>query len=287
HLSTDEHLLFQPSGSKSELLKSLDNIPRYLFRVFTPKATGITDASWTKSKDARHGRPSPEVDIFDYTHDTTVAAMLNRHLRWWEGHDNFVSWTSSLLFALVYIFYLHAGRRDGSDFADISLCIIDTTRFAKGAFFQDLDLMRAYSAFDSGLADMLKLRTEKHEGCFYFGEYLSQGALKIEGKCAIVSAAELIQRGLFDLQPVFEEFAQWPKEYAPRWVYPVFRLRNDIGRRIAGTSTSTVVRAVTRIIQLFEPPWRLPMAGNLIASRYCQVEDPSILDFFRGDSFTG
>lgn len=206
---------------------------------------------------------------------------------WRLGDDNFVSWTSSLLFALVYIFYLHANRRDGSDFTEIYICIIDTTRFAKGVFLQDLDLIRAYSAFDRALADTLKLRTEKHGGRFYFGEYLSQGALKIKGKCAIVPASALIERGLFDLQPIFEEFAHWEKAFTPPWVYPVLHLRNDIDRKTAGASTSTVLRAVNCIIQLFEPPWRLPMAANLIGSLCCRIEDPSILEFFRRDSFTG
>ncbi|KAH6714588.1 hypothetical protein BKA61DRAFT_605536 [Leptodontidium sp. MPI-SDFR-AT-0119] len=54
------------------------------------------------------------------------------HPQWWKGHeDNLVSWTSSLLFALVYIFHLHANSNDRSAFDDIHLCIIDTNQFLK------------------------------------------------------------------------------------------------------------------------------------------------------------
>ena len=43
-----------------------------------------------------------------------------------------------------------------------------------------MDLLRAYSLFDTDLENLEGLRLKKG---MYFGEYLSQGALKIEGKC--------------------------------------------------------------------------------------------------------
>ena len=117
--------------------------------------------------------------------------MIHRHLMWKQGPDNLVSWTSSLPFALVYMFHLHANARDGSDFEDIQLCIVDTTCLPRGIFVRDLDLIRAYSSHDVDLAETEKLRTLRQGGRFYFGEYLSQGALKIEGGCDIVSASAL------------------------------------------------------------------------------------------------
>ena len=100
-LSDLECLLFCPTGEKAWLREKFNDIPRYLFRVFTPKSCGTTDASWTKSMDARHGREDSTKDILARRDNRQVARMLNRHLRWLEGpDDNLVSWTSSLLFLL-------------------------------------------------------------------------------------------------------------------------------------------------------------------------------------------
>ena len=154
--------------------------------------------------------------------------MLNRHLPWrgkTTDSDNFVSWTSSLSFALQYIIYRHIESRDGSSLDSIYLCIIDTDSFPKGTFIRDIDLISAYSLFDSK-------RTRKHRdfaGSFYFGEYLSQGALKIEDKCELVSAQAIINQGLFKLQPGFST-SMVAKE--PTWANEVIRLREIFNQNL-------------------------------------------------------
>ena len=107
-LSEPEYLPFDPTGNKAWLREKFDEIPRYLFRVSTPKSDGTTDICWVKSKDARHDFAYRRVDVPASARHRHVASMLNRHLRWCgksTESDNFVSWTSSLLFALQYIFY--------------------------------------------------------------------------------------------------------------------------------------------------------------------------------------
>ena len=47
-----------------------------------------------------------------------------------------------------------------------------------------MDLIKVYFALDADLERMQNLRLSY----YYFGEYLSQSALKIEDKCEIVSA---------------------------------------------------------------------------------------------------
>jgi hypothetical protein len=69
---------------------------------------------------------------------------------------------------------------DSSAFEDISLCVVDTTLFPPGVFLRDLDLIRAFRAFDEQLDDFGNLRLIKRGELLYFGEYISQGALKIE-----------------------------------------------------------------------------------------------------------
>ncbi|KAF5561566.1 hypothetical protein FNAPI_3590 [Fusarium napiforme] len=117
--------------------------------VFTPKSQGITNEFWTKSMDARYEVADNRVDIFARANRQRTAEMLYRHLRWLGGpDDNLVSWTSSLLFALVYIFHLYANTRDGSNFDNIHLCVVDTSIFPEPVFLRDMDLIQAYRSAD-------------------------------------------------------------------------------------------------------------------------------------------
>ncbi|KZL65383.1 hypothetical protein CT0861_00672 [Colletotrichum tofieldiae] len=228
-LGNAHYLPFCPPEDVKRTLRSLNDIPHYLFRVFTPESCGITDRSWAKSMDARHTTEDHDKDIFARAGKSQVAAMVNAHLRWYtSSSDNLVSWTSSLLFALVYIFYLRANTRDGSAFENISVCIVDTTCFPPGVFIQDLDLIRAYKSSNSELASFETLRSKKHRslsGHFYFGEYLSQGALRIKENCEVVSSRALIDRGLYDLLPELKSFAHWKPQRTPQWANPVVELR--------------------------------------------------------------
>jgi hypothetical protein len=75
------------------LREQLSPIPRYLFRISTPRSDGLTNQTWVKSKAGRLNPDGP-----------STAERLNRHLRWRgqaDDGDNLVSWTSSLLFALL------------------------------------------------------------------------------------------------------------------------------------------------------------------------------------------
>lgn len=206
-LTKPDCLLFNPVADKAWLRGKVDDIPRYLFRITTPLSDGFTDGIWVKSKDARHGRADSRRDIFAVGDNTQAACMLYKHLRWQtkpQDPDNFTSWTSSLLFALQYIFYRHKHPKDRSNLKDILLCIIDTASFTKGTFLKDMDLLNAYGPFDSHLRNHQEVREKKHSnfyGSLYFGEYLSQGALKIEDRCQLVSSQAIIDQGLFKLQP--------------------------------------------------------------------------------------
>ncbi len=291
-LSEPKYLPFNPTGDKGWLREKFDEIPRYLFRVSTPKSDGTTDRFWVKSKDARRACADSRVDVLASDRNQHVASMLNRHLRWWgksTDSDNFVSWTSSLLFALQYIFYRHTSSRDGSSLDSIYLCIVDTNSFPKGTFIRDIDLIRAYSLFDSGLKDFEGLRTRKHRdfaGSFYFGEYLSQGALKIEDKCQLVSAQAIIDLGLFKLQPGFSKSMVAKK---PAWANEVIRLREVFYQNLENLQPATKeeLEAAINIAQLFGPSWRLPIAANLISLLPRQTQDEVIFQAFTAAPFTG
>jgi hypothetical protein len=260
-VSDPEWLPFCPTEDMKQLMGEVDDIPRYLFRVFTPLSRGETDSSWTKSMDARDEPAKSKVDIFARTSRESVAAMLHRYFTWQEGpEDNLVSWTSSLLFALVYVFYLRANLQNGSNFDEIHLCIIDTTSFPTGVFLRDMDLIRCYRSFDERLQSFEKLRS----GCYYFGEYVSQGSLKIEANCQIVSAQELIDGGLYDLQPQFKEYAQWQSAWKRPWANSTIDLRESFYQVRQGISQRGLQAAIN-IAQLFDQRWKLPVAVNFLS----------------------
>ena len=198
--------------------------------------------------------------------------------------DNLVSWTSSLLFALVYIFHRHANSRDASQFDDISLCILDTTSLPKGVFLRDVDLIQAYSLFDEHLADLERLRS----GRFYFGEYLSQGALKIRDICQIVSAQEIINRGLYNLQEEFSIFSKWEKGWKVPWARPTLDLRETIYRKgkVNPSMTQEKLHILSDIASSFEPRWRLPVVASLTTLLPCKL-DKGLFQMFRSNLFTG
>ena len=289
-VSLSEYLLFSPTGDKAWLREKFDDIPRYLFRVSTPRSDGTTDKVWVRSKDAKFFPVDGTVDLFANSNDREAASMLNRHLRWKgepENSDNLVSWTSSLLFALQYIFYRRNHQKDQSPFEAIDLCIIDTTAFPKGVFLRDMDLMDAYSPSHPDVKHFQGLRTRRHYrfcGSYYFGEYLSQGALKIEAKCKIVSAQAILDQGLLSLQPLFQVSTGVPK-----WADEVIALREDFYQTHTEPElvTKSETQAAIDIAQLFGPHWRLPVAANLLALRPRRRHDEGLLRAFRTSLFTG
>lgn len=258
----------------------LSPIPRYLFRLFTPFSVGNTDETWVKSRDAAAGCETAIKDIFETSDRSETAKLIADHL-WWrpgERKSNLVSWTSSLLFAIQYVFYRHASpldirRAKDSDMSNIKICVVDTTMLER-AFIRDLDLIEAFQedctatctatceancAEHKGLYRLQSLRTR---GGYYFGEYLSQGRLKVEGECRIISAEAMIELGLLSLQAEFR--GAYHNERCG-WVNEVRRVRNTFQEEGTPTLDPEQIEVAIRIAQLFGPRWRMPVAISLVA----------------------
>lgn len=267
-----EQLPFRPQAGSRLAQSALDEIPCYLFRVVSPHSVGETNEMWVRSESACRNESSSMEDIFlslDTEKWTTIARTLNLHLRWWpkgDLRDNFVSWTSSLLFAIQYIYYRHLSPQDRSSLEQIKLYVIDTTQFPKGTFIRDLDLIDTFREFDDhppgrDLENLWGFRNGRN----YFGEYLSQGPLKIEDKCEVISAQSLFESDrLRRLQPHFLEFHD--VEFCkgkPIWVKEVNRLRKTIWPSTGLLSSAEMadrLEAVKEIIQNLTPSWRFPLA---------------------------
>ncbi|KAK0301873.1 hypothetical protein LTR82_018086, partial [Friedmanniomyces endolithicus] len=247
---------FEPSAVAQETSPTLSPIPRYLFRVYTPRSDGYTDDEWAKSRDAAKEEEAAETDLFKRPDHELTAKQIYEHLAWKrsERRDNLVSWTSSLLFALQYTFYRNMSPDDKSAFGDIRLCITDTKRFRPSTFVCDMDLITAYSRHNPKLATFRELREGR---VYYFGEYLSQGALRTAGKCRSVSVQDLIDRGLISLRPEYQETL---RETAPGWAKPVVRARQTFAETQERSVAAECVETAIRIAHVFGPPWRLPVA---------------------------
>ncbi|KAJ5286802.1 hypothetical protein N7478_002488 [Penicillium angulare] len=261
-----EQLPFYPPRSLGTTQKRL---PRFLFRIATPESDGSTNKIWVKSQAAKDNRPSSTEDIFsNFTikKRTNIAEILKVHLRWWPKYDlddNFVSWTSSLLFAIQYIYYRHLSKKNRSSLANIKLYVIDTTKFPKGTFMRDLDLINIFCEYDQS-EEYKSLRRVKtwRDGDLYFGEYLSQGALKIENKCQVIPADLIFQNNrLRRIQPNFAE----PGEKEGDWAKEVIRLRKDIWSSsdlpvLSSADMIDRLKAIEEILENVEPIWRYPIA---------------------------
>lgn len=264
-----EQLLFMPQADSGIGDMALHHIPRYLFRVASPRSDGNTNETWVRSESAHREKDSSMEDIFFNLNSekrANIAKILNLHLRWWPKsglEDNFVSWTSSLLFAIQYIYYRHSSPRDGSRLADIKLYVIDTTKFPRGTFMRDLDLMHIFGEFDEDLKDLQSLR---NGSSYYFGEFLSQGTLKIENKCQTIPANILFEQDrLRRIQPQFAELHRDTRRAKPEWAKEVIRLREAIWSYTELPTLSLAemhgrVQAIQEIIQEIAPDWKFPIA---------------------------
>ncbi|KAI9370173.1 hypothetical protein BJX61DRAFT_535843 [Aspergillus egyptiacus] len=175
--------------------------PRFLYRLVAPRSAGTTTPSLVVPPAVSGG----EQDIFGLPPAKAARLLLN-HLLWQTGHAdgcNLMSWTSSLLFALQYALYRH--RRNGDNLSQIHLIVLDTSGFPAGTFIQDMEIMRALQGVDAKLQKFVEFR----ESEYYFGEYLTQGRLDIEGQCVCAPVQKMIDLGLFELQPALGEQDHW------------------------------------------------------------------------------
>jgi hypothetical protein len=281
-----EPLLFQPDPSKYELLDSLHNIPRYLFRLHGPYTAGTTTLNEVTSPLWTREYPSQQRSKEDLFQKSTGEAsrLLDAHLRWKAPHEmtcNLMSWTSSLLFALQYGLYKSRPRNGypGCDFETLFLLVVDTQDFPAGAFVRDRELLNAFVTDEErlgkiGLGKVLEWRTRIPQP-LYFGEYLSQGSLDVRGRCVQTSLKALIENGLFDLVPALRDPSGW--NY---WANRVVELRIpfEAKRPSPATLETDVQKALLLAERSFGPAWTLPMALMLLSLSPRPLGDPIIVD---------
>jgi hypothetical protein len=170
----------------------LEKTPRYLYRTYCPSSAGFNDPTRICSQAVRYKKSGRSLE-----HMTTEEAreMLKMHLLWRNGvHNdfvsNFVSWTSSLLFALQRAIY---AVKKGDKDSKISICILDTWKMDTKMFYHAETLLSLYSVPDDG----------KLQHRYYTAEFLSIGTLKLSPGHGsdVVSFSKMVESGLYDLVP--------------------------------------------------------------------------------------
>lgn len=285
-MTTTSPLLFQPDPVQLDHMPTLrgGHIPTFLFRVHTPNSYGQTSLSAVVPRAVLHNGAKAAQDIFEWDRKT-AAKLLNIQLRWWpytEPSDcNMVCWTSSLLFVLQYgLHRARQGNPDGYQLSQITLLILDTRSLPDRVFVKDLELIDAFAhhsdpAVRENLAYLRKLR-QGSKG-YYFGEYLSQGRLDINGICAQATMQNLTDSGLFKLMPGLESKESWNK-----WADRVVQLRGEFNvyNNVRLSDHSDVRRAIAIAETCFPGRWALPVAVMLLALKPRISKDHIVLGAF-------
>ncbi|KAK8011638.1 hypothetical protein PG990_010603 [Apiospora arundinis] len=213
--------LFRPPGPMS--LRDTD-IPAYLFRTFDPGSSGMNNEEVVASRVSYHDtlQSDSRTDVLTFQ-PKGATIMLYQHLTKGvsgaEVDDNFMSWTSSLLFAIQYAIYRGQSRNP----SEIKICVVDTPKFPRGQFARDTWLLEQYRETAMQLGGQFERFWRLRDGeDYYNGEYLSQGALNHANRSRLVSMEQLVDAGLCKLYPEFED-----PNGTSEWAKRVKRLRWD------------------------------------------------------------
>ena len=190
------------------VLEHSEQVPHYLFRVFDDDSSGLNNDYTIASIASEDRQRGNRRDVLTMKGRSKAAQLLYNHMKKALNSgrldDNFVSWTSSLLFAIQYAVYRR--WRQNNDEAVVKLCIIDTRKYPRGQFMEDLSLLRKFdgAAKEIGgeVENFFDFRLSRED--YQNGEYLSQGAVHHHNRSCIVTLNTLVEAGLYTLCPEFK-----------------------------------------------------------------------------------
>jgi hypothetical protein len=175
-----------------------------------------------------------------------------------------------LLHALKLICCRRWSERDGSPWSGINLYVVDTTKFPDGTFVLDLDLMDFLGNCEGEYSEygLVSLQHARQTTYHYFGEYLSQGALRIEGKCQVIPSSLFFDPNRMEqIQSTFSLCASSPARTSESedgaFETHCFRLAIWLHTPEEPPTLRDMLasmKAVRDITDTLDPEWRLPMA---------------------------
>jgi hypothetical protein len=219
---SNDSLLFNPTANPhfENFNFDLDRPPRFLFRTFDYKSSGHSDDKVIASPAAKFGLPNHTKDIFTLDSDVAIS-IVDKHLNPWlrknstdkdpYHDDNFMSWTTSLLYAVQYAYYRRS--RYGCSLDQIKICVVDVSMFPPGQFIRSCSLLQAYHGLGRSDGMQNLYSTTLLVYMYTFGEYLSQGHLRHRRYCektqrtssSVISMACLERNGIYTLYPELED----------------------------------------------------------------------------------
>lgn len=215
---SNDSLCFNPTANPlfEKFNFDLERPPRFLFRTFDHKSSGRSDDRVIASPAAKYGLPHHTKDIFTLDSDTAIS-IVDKHLNPWlrknstdtdpYRDDNFMSWTTSLLYAVQYAYYRRS--RYGCSLDHIKICVVDVSMFPPGQFIRSCNLLQAYHGLGRSAGMQNLYSTTLLVYMYTFGEYLSQGRMVHHRYCettqrrssSVISMACLERNGIYTLYP--------------------------------------------------------------------------------------
>ncbi|KAK0894601.1 hypothetical protein LTR91_023648 [Friedmanniomyces endolithicus] len=200
-LQVDEDYAVAEDMRQQRSERDLPESPRYLFRTFDSASSGKSDEDMVASSASIYMPGTSRDDLLSLEPKEAckkLCAHLNKTCFGDADHaDNLISWSSSLLFVLQYAIW-RCNKHPCSP-AEVSICVVDTTKFPYGQFARDMWLLKKYNNTtkeNADLQNLLHLRVDYDNG-----EYLSQGTLTHQNRSCVVTLEKLIRSGLHDLHP--------------------------------------------------------------------------------------
>jgi hypothetical protein len=259
-----------------EGLFSFELTPTYLFRLYAPGSSGTTSTENVSAPACPDpGEPHSEdcpccENLLDLPPDK-AAPILRAHLRWKcasTGTCNLMSWSSSLLFVLQHGLHRHKTDHEPAPLSKVFLIMLDTRKLPKQTFLRDLDAINYYYGYNFDLDRLSRIRLSP--GDYYFGEYLTQGSLDIEGHCCQVSMQQLIDTGLFKLCT----FSDWDL-----LAEPVRDIRRD-SFSTEETDIEQIRLAISMGLVNMEARFAFPFAAMLLSLHARNTKDESVWNAF-------
>ncbi|OAP64879.1 hypothetical protein AYL99_00851 [Fonsecaea erecta] len=260
-------------------MSTASNVPRYLFRAYSPASEGYNSRE-------RFGSMARTNDILDITSLAQLApgaarSMVKDHLIWESrkerNDDIFISFTSSFLFALQHCVRKIATCQHTTA-ENCYIHVIDTSKYPPGTFSWTVDLLKDHGLDEN---DHPRLRHDYHEA-----EYLAQFELCVHPPTAsesdgLVSMSQLITAGgLFQILPELDD-----ETYRGELRNRLEQLRH-VWYREEEAVTAGDIEGARRLALCFGCQWMIPMMIWVLAMKARPQDDKMVQAEF-SDCFWG
>lgn len=238
-------------------------IPRYLFRTYSESSQGINAhprfLSQATVKGVHHS------SLYDIPMDE-AKFMIETHILWSREPTEFISWTSSLLWALQYAVRKRAKCKD----QNVSICVLDIQRAPMQLSIYPVPNLLCVYGIPSRGRD------------FYHAEYLAHSIVEVSGRSlGVISFNALISGGLFELLPELDD-----KSGRVFLAKRVNQLRSIYFTQPCKVSPRELL-VVKRLAAGFGSDWILPMSLAFLSLRLRERNDEYFLRVIAPLAYSG